>query len=56
MEKLHNLLLGLAVALSLTSCSKDNETELAAEDSQAVFAEATIDAAFEEVDNLGTAL
>lgn len=54
MKKLHNLLLlGLAVALSLSSCSKDDETALAAEDSQAVFAEAGIDATFEEVDNIG---
>lgn len=41
------------MALNLTACSKDDETELAAEDSQAVFAEANIDAAFEEVDNIG---
>ena len=54
MKKVHKLLfLSLVVALSLNACSKDDETELAAEDSQAVLAETTIDAAFEEVDNIG---
>ncbi len=54
MKKLHNLLLfSLVVALGLTSCSKDDEAKLTTEDTQAIFAETSIDATFEEIDNIG---